>query len=154
MEVTKSTIFWTITQCCPLKVNLLFGAIYHLHLQSRISRTRYQRESFGLPPLLGGYLSRIVQPLRWGRYVAPKHRFAFNRLHDVVSQKVAVVSAPSYMHDHKMTLRSCKRTKYLFLLVDGLRTTDESGVVTLRLLTEFVFTCNIKRLGEKRKCAS
>jgi hypothetical protein len=30
--VMKSTVFWDITPCCPLKVNQHFGGKYHLHL--------------------------------------------------------------------------------------------------------------------------
>jgi hypothetical protein len=41
----KSTIFWNIIPCSPLKVNWCFWGTYCLHLQSRISRARYQRES-------------------------------------------------------------------------------------------------------------
>jgi hypothetical protein len=42
--VMKSNIFWIITQCSLLTVNRLFWWTYQLHLQGRISRTRYQRE--------------------------------------------------------------------------------------------------------------
>jgi hypothetical protein len=41
----KSTVFWDITSCSPLKVNRRFGGTYRLDLQGRISRARYQRES-------------------------------------------------------------------------------------------------------------
>jgi hypothetical protein len=43
--VMKSTIFCDITPCSPLKVNRCFGGTYRLHLQGRISRAWYQRES-------------------------------------------------------------------------------------------------------------
>jgi hypothetical protein len=44
--VMKSTIFWDITPCSPLKVNRRLGGTYRLHLQGRkISRARNQRES-------------------------------------------------------------------------------------------------------------
>jgi hypothetical protein len=43
--VIKSTVFWDITPCSPLKVNQCFGATYRLHLQGlRISQGRDQRE--------------------------------------------------------------------------------------------------------------
>jgi hypothetical protein len=42
----KSTIFWDITPCSPLKVNRRFGGTYSLHLQGRrIRRARNQCES-------------------------------------------------------------------------------------------------------------
>jgi hypothetical protein len=42
----KSTLFWDITPCSPLKVNRHFGGIYCLHLQGRRkSRARNQHES-------------------------------------------------------------------------------------------------------------
>jgi hypothetical protein len=44
--VMKITIFWNITPCSPLKVNLCSGAIRCLHLQARRrSHARNQRES-------------------------------------------------------------------------------------------------------------
>jgi hypothetical protein len=44
--VLKSTIFWDITPCRPLKVNRCFGGTYRVHRQGRrISRSRNQRES-------------------------------------------------------------------------------------------------------------
>jgi hypothetical protein len=47
--VMKSTIFWDITPCSPLKVNRRFGGKYRLNLQSRrISRPRHQATSFTL----------------------------------------------------------------------------------------------------------
>jgi hypothetical protein len=42
----KSTVFWDITGCSPLKVNRRFGVKYSLHLLGRrVSRVRNQRES-------------------------------------------------------------------------------------------------------------
>jgi hypothetical protein len=41
----KITIIWDITTYTPFKVNRNFGGIYHLYLQDRKSRARYQRES-------------------------------------------------------------------------------------------------------------
>jgi hypothetical protein len=66
----KSTIFWDITPCIPLKGNLPFGGTYRLHLQGRISRVIYQRES--------------------RRYVRPKRRLTFNGLHGVLSQNIVL----------------------------------------------------------------
>jgi hypothetical protein len=41
--VMKSTVFWDIMPCSPLKVNQRFRGAYHLHLQGRrISRARNQ----------------------------------------------------------------------------------------------------------------
>jgi hypothetical protein len=70
----KSTNFWDITPCSPLKVSWRFGGIYRLHLQGwRISQERNQREG------------------RWqaeGSDMFPKRQLSFNGLHDVISQKV------------------------------------------------------------------
>jgi hypothetical protein len=47
----KTTVFWDITPCTPLKVNRRFGRIYRLHLQGRkMSRARNQLESCLPPP--------------------------------------------------------------------------------------------------------
>jgi hypothetical protein len=55
----KSTIFWDITQCSPLKFNRGFGRTYRLYLQGR-----------------------------WRRYVPPKRGLSFNGPHGVISQKI------------------------------------------------------------------
>jgi hypothetical protein len=42
----KSTVFWDMTPCSPLKVNRRFGGTYRLHFQGRrINQTRNQRSS-------------------------------------------------------------------------------------------------------------
>jgi hypothetical protein len=69
--VMKSTIFWYIKPCNPLKVNSRFRGTYHLHIQGqRISQARYQCES--------------------RRYIPPKHQLTFNGLHGVISQKLVL----------------------------------------------------------------
>jgi hypothetical protein len=71
--VMKSTVFWYITPCSPLKVNRNFGGTYHHHLQGRrISGAISQHES--------RWLSRT--------YVPPKRRLTFNGLHSVIVQKI------------------------------------------------------------------
>jgi hypothetical protein len=63
----KSTIFWDIASCSPLKVNRRFGRTYRLHLHGRICRARYQCDSrwqaeFHL--LSHWYLARLIRPWR------------------------------------------------------------------------------------------
>jgi hypothetical protein len=71
----KSSVFWDITPCSPLKVNWCFEGTC-LHFQSqRISQARNQCES------------------RWkaedGRCHVPlKCQLTFNRLHSIMSQKI------------------------------------------------------------------
>jgi hypothetical protein len=44
----KSSIFWDISPCSPLKVNRRFGETYRLNLQNRrISHVRNQSETGG-----------------------------------------------------------------------------------------------------------
>jgi hypothetical protein len=40
----KSSVFWDITSCSPLKMNRRFGGAFHLHLQGQISLARNQHE--------------------------------------------------------------------------------------------------------------
>jgi hypothetical protein len=56
--VMKSSIFWDITPCSPLKVNRSFGGTCRFHLQGRkISLARNQRESrWQADPEDGGYM--------------------------------------------------------------------------------------------------
>jgi hypothetical protein len=47
----KSTLFWDVTPCSPLKVSRRFGVTHHFHLQGRrISRARNQRERWQAEP--------------------------------------------------------------------------------------------------------
>jgi hypothetical protein len=44
-NISKSSLFWDITQCSPLKVNRRFGGTCRLHFQGRrISQARNQHE--------------------------------------------------------------------------------------------------------------
>jgi hypothetical protein len=68
----KSSIFWYTTPCIPLKLNRRFGG-HSLRLQVRMSRARYQRESW------------------WqAEYVPPKRQLNLNGLHGVISQKIVL----------------------------------------------------------------
>jgi hypothetical protein len=44
--VVKSTIFWNITPCIPLKVNRHFGRTYRFNLQGGVSQAIYLHESW------------------------------------------------------------------------------------------------------------
>jgi hypothetical protein len=67
--VTKNSIFWDITLCSPLKVNIYFGGTYRLHLQGRrISHARNHYASrWELKPLLvTSFRARILRGLFFG----------------------------------------------------------------------------------------
>jgi hypothetical protein len=73
--VLKSTIFWDVTPCSPLKINRRFGGKYRsaCHLLSR------------------WFLGLLIfRPWRWRRYVPPKRRLALTGLHCVMSQKIVL----------------------------------------------------------------
>jgi hypothetical protein len=70
--VTKSTIFWDITPCSPLKVNRRFRETHRFHLQGRISRARYQRES------------------RWQATCSYETLVVFSGLHGAISLKITL----------------------------------------------------------------
>jgi hypothetical protein len=84
----KSTLFWGITPCNPLKVNRRFGGAYRLHLQGRrINRATTQRKSrwqAGKQTLLAAYFYTGFCS------VPPKRRLTFNGLHGVISQKIVL----------------------------------------------------------------
>jgi hypothetical protein len=70
----KCFTLWDTRLCSPLKVNRRLGRICGLHLHSRISQARNQREAF--------------RPWRRRQHVSPKRRFTFNGLHGVVFRKI------------------------------------------------------------------
>jgi hypothetical protein len=59
----KSSVFWDITPCNPLKI--------------------YQ-----LLPVSCWFLAWLIWPWKWRQQVPPKHRLTFNRLHSNISQKI------------------------------------------------------------------
>jgi hypothetical protein len=82
--VMKSSIFWDITPCSPLKVNRSFG------------ETSNSSPACHLLSLW--FLARLIlQPRRWGRRVPLKRRFTFNWLHDVISQKIELFTIGTRM---------------------------------------------------------
>jgi hypothetical protein len=79
--VMKSSIFWDVTPCSPLKLKRRFGETCGLHLQGRrIGLARNQRKSKWQekPAWL------ILRPWRRRRHVPPKHRLTFKELHGVI----------------------------------------------------------------------
>jgi hypothetical protein len=91
--VFKSTIFWDITPCGPLKANWRFGGTYCLHLQDReTSRARNQVESRWQAGLWWFLARLIYRSRKWRRYIPPKRRLSLNGLHGVISQKTVVLS--------------------------------------------------------------
>jgi hypothetical protein len=92
LDAVRSTIFWGLTPCSPLKVNRRFGGIYCLHLhRRRISRTRNQHESRWQAEPGGWFLVWLnPQPWKWGLYIPPKRQLTVNGLHGVISQKIVL----------------------------------------------------------------
>jgi hypothetical protein len=116
----KSSIFWDITPCSPLKVNRRFGGTCRLHLQSRrISRTRNQRES--------------RWQARWKRHVPPKRRLTFKQIHGVISQKIKLFNSSfsSFMEPDSSLLCTQNPTTGLYL---------EPNNSEARLLIPFLFS--------------
>jgi hypothetical protein len=74
--MVKSSIFWDITPCSPLKINRRFGGTCHLHLC--------------FPLLLRWFLARLIlRPWRWRQRVPPKR---LTTLHYIPKHK--------YLHNH------------------------------------------------------
>jgi hypothetical protein len=77
----KSSNFWHITPCTPLKVYRWFGGICCLDLQGRtliLARNHHEAAICLLPTSLWFLAWLIVRPWRRRRYVPPKHRVTFN----------------------------------------------------------------------------
>jgi hypothetical protein len=80
--VTKSTIFWDITPCSPLKVNRRFGGTYRLHLQGgRKSRATQKIVLFRKIPCPSGNRNPTVQPVPIPIKIDLSHTFLFQNLH-------------------------------------------------------------------------
>jgi hypothetical protein len=88
--VMKSSIFWDITLCSLLKVNLRFGGMCHLHLQG--GRIIQERDGISHPLHVGFYNWLILLPWIWRKYVLPKRLLTFNGLQGVMSQKTELFS--------------------------------------------------------------
>jgi hypothetical protein len=84
---TKSSVFWNIKLCSPVKINRRFGRTYRLHLQRRItSQASNQHKARKKQSTFLDYLT--FRPWRLTRYSPPIHRLTFNRLHGVMHQKI------------------------------------------------------------------
>jgi hypothetical protein len=94
----RSSIFWDITSCSPLKVSRRFGVICRFHLKGlRKNQARYKHET-GIAsraliaiPASCLYLSLLNHlPRSWRRHVLPKRRFTFSGQHGIMSQKTGL----------------------------------------------------------------
>jgi hypothetical protein len=93
--VLKSSIFWDIMQCSPLKVNQCFRGTCQLPSSGSKYKTSKKKNSMKaggrwlcLPPAFM-LVSCSAHSLtwRWRRHVPPKCHLTFNRLHGIISQK-------------------------------------------------------------------
>jgi hypothetical protein len=76
----KSSIFWDITPCSPLKAIWLFRGIHHLHFQCRRVNQIWNPHETG---------SKLCfDPEYGGDIFPPKRQLTFEGLHGVVSQKI------------------------------------------------------------------
>jgi hypothetical protein len=92
----KSTIFWDITPCSPLKANWRIIGTYCLLLQGwRINRARYQRK-----------IRRQAE-----RYVPPKRLLTFNALHGVVSHIIIVLGRTHCLSADYSFIKSLQRRR-------------------------------------------
>jgi hypothetical protein len=81
--VVKSSVFWDIMLCSPLKVEQHFGGTCDLHIQGwRISLARNQCEAGIKQTWFLDWF--ILRPRRWRLHVPPKCQFTFNKLHIVI----------------------------------------------------------------------
>jgi hypothetical protein len=84
--ILKSSIFWDIMPCSPLKVNRSFGGTWRLHLRGRIiNQARNQRKTGSKQTFLAWL---IFRPRRWRRHFPPERALTFNGLCGVISQKI------------------------------------------------------------------
>jgi hypothetical protein len=77
-DMKKSSIFWDITPCSPLRVNRRFRGICRLHLQGR---WKIKQET-SMKQVASCYLLHIrliLRQWRWRRHVPPKRLMNFNR---------------------------------------------------------------------------
>jgi hypothetical protein len=84
--VVKSTIFWDITPCSPVKVN--------------------RRGLLATCLLAGSCWNDFLRPWRWRRYVPPKRRLQLNRLHGVTPQKM-ILFISAFAWKQRKTKKPC-----------------------------------------------
>jgi hypothetical protein len=97
----KSSSFWDITVCSPLKVN-----------QQRFKETCRKQAACHL--LLCWFLTRLIlRPWKMKVYVPPKRRSTFNRLHGVISQKIILFITTAVRTSNPTVFPYGKATQYI-----------------------------------------
>jgi hypothetical protein len=88
----KSSVFWDVTPCSPLKTNRRFCGTCRLQFQGQ--RIIGQARLYLLPASVW-FLSWLIilRPWRWRRHVPPKRQLNFNGLHGVISHKTELFIA-------------------------------------------------------------
>jgi hypothetical protein len=85
----ESSSVWDVTPCSLVKVSRCFVGTHRLHLQELC-----------LPSASCWLLSWLtLLPWRWRRYVPPKCRLNFTRLHGVISQNIKLFKMQDYVKE-------------------------------------------------------
>jgi hypothetical protein len=105
--ILKSSIFWDITPCSPLKVNRRFGGTRTLHFQGRrISQTS---KSLLATCFHAGFFWLILRPWRWGATCSSETSVDF--------QRATRRYIPEYISLHNRRCENLKSYIYLFWLL-------------------------------------
>jgi hypothetical protein len=97
----KSSIFWNITPCSPVKVNQRFGGPYSLDHQDReVNQAKHKHVAGSKHSSASRFLAWFTCIPWWWRWcVPPKRRLDLTGLHSVISQKnIFSVKRPFHMH--------------------------------------------------------
>jgi hypothetical protein len=99
---TKSSIFWDITSCSPLKVNRYYRLTCRLHVQGRrIIKAANQRKAGSVSYMLH---AGCLVLLRLRRHVPLEQWFTFDGQHNVKSQDTELfITTAIWASNHKTT---------------------------------------------------
>jgi hypothetical protein len=87
----KSSVFWDIIPCSPLKVKQRFRGTWHVHLQD------WEIALLAACLMLVSCLA-YLQHWRWRQNVPLKHWFTFNGLHSIIFQKIEFFISSAFLN--------------------------------------------------------
>jgi hypothetical protein len=134
----KSSVFWVMTPCRPLKINRRLQGSCRLHLQGQRKSQAWLAECWFLACF-------TFPPWRWRRYVFSKFLLIFNGLHGIISQKTELFATIS--SNLKKETLPLEVVSYILILFSHIYLSSSPNIIRIIKSRTIRWAWHIERMG-------